>query len=117
MIKGVAFVAYSVSDINRAVEFYRDVVGLEQVGLSGESWAEFDAGNTTFGVGKGESLGITPGTCFAVAFEVDDINAARQRLVDKGVKITEVMDSPTCWSAFATDPDGNRFALHKLKES
>src|SRR5450432_828693 len=73
MIKEIAFVAYSVKDVPRAVAFYRDVVGLKPGDMVSEHWAEFDIGGTTFGVGNGESIGIAPGSQQSAAFEVDDI--------------------------------------------
>ena len=115
MIKGMAFVAYSVNDVPRAVAFYRDIVGLKQAGLASDYWVEFDAGDTTFGIGRGEGLGIAPGSAFSAAFEVDDLTQARERLVKHGVKVTEIQEGPVCSSCFATDPDGNRFALHQRK--
>jgi predicted enzyme related to lactoylglutathione lyase len=69
MIKDLAFVAYSVADVPRSVAFYRDVVGLATTDVSSDVWAEFAAGPATFGVGRAEALGITPGTQFSVIFE------------------------------------------------
>jgi hypothetical protein len=40
---------------------------------------------------------------------------ARARLAERGVEITEVMESPVCWFAFATDPEGNSFQIHQRK--
>jgi len=116
MIKDLAFVVYAVKDVPRATAFYRDVIGLKPAETFGDHWVEFDVGGQTFGVvSGGEELGITPGSQFSAAFEVDDLNAERERLLKAGVPITEVMDAPVCFSAFVTDPDGNRFALHERK--
>ena len=117
MIREMAFVAYSVKDVQRSLAFYRDVVGLrpDQVTIerSGGHWIEFEVGGTTFGIGNGESIGIAPGSQFSVAFEVDDVRAMRERLLAQDVPVTEVQDGPVCSSCFVTDPDGNRFALHQ----
>lgn len=115
MIKGMAFVAYSVSEVPRAVAFYRDVVGLKPEGLASEYWVEFNAGETTFGVGRGEGLGIAPGTAFSAAFEVEDLAKMREHLLAHGVDVSEIREGPLCTSCFANDPDGNRFALHQCK--
>jgi predicted enzyme related to lactoylglutathione lyase len=115
-VKDMAFVAYSVKDVPRAIAFYRDLIGLKPSdSMFGEQWAEFDVGATTFGIGNGESIGITPGSQFSAAFEVDDIANMRERLKAKGVKVTELFDGPVCMSCYVTDPDGNRFALHTRK--
>jgi predicted enzyme related to lactoylglutathione lyase len=116
MVKDIAFVAYSVNDVPRAVAFYRDVIGLKPSETSfGDGWVEFDVGQTTFGIGNGNSIGIVPGTQFSAAFEVDDVAAMRDSLVKQGVEASEVMESPVCFTTFVTDPDGNRFALHQRK--
>jgi predicted enzyme related to lactoylglutathione lyase len=116
MVKDVAFIAYSVKDVPRAIAFYRDTIGLKPSdAIFGEQWAEFDVGNTTFGVGNGETIGIAPGSQFSAAFEVYDVAGMRERLTGKGVEVSDVMDSPVCFSCFVTDPDGNRFALHQRK--
>jgi predicted enzyme related to lactoylglutathione lyase len=115
VIKELAFVAYSVRDVPRAIEFYRDVIGLKPSEMFSEYWAEFDLGNTTFGVGNGESMGIIPGSSFSATFEVDDLVSMRERLVAKNIPATEIMDAPMCTSFFVTDPEGNRFGLHQTK--
>lgn len=115
MVKDMAFVAYSVRDVPKAIAFYRDVIGLKPGASFGEHWAEFDVGNTAFGIGNGEPLGIIPGTSFAATFEVDDVAAERERLLAAGVPVTDVHESPVCCSAFVTDPEGNRFGIHQLK--
>ena len=113
VIKEMAFVAYSVRDVPRAIEFYRDIIGLKPSEVFGEHWAEFDVGTTTFGIGNGEPLGIAPGSSFSATFEVDDVRAARDGLIAKNIKVTDLMDAPGCTSCFVTDPEGNRFGLHQ----
>jgi predicted enzyme related to lactoylglutathione lyase len=113
VIKDMAFVAYSVTDVPRAVAFYRDLIGLKPTSVAGEHWVEFEVGNTTFGIGHGAGIGILPGSQFSATFEVDDLAAMRARLVAGGVQVSEMMHGPKCQSCFVTDPDGNRFALHQ----
>ncbi len=115
-VKDIAFVAYSVADVPRSVAFYRDVIGLRPGQSFGEHWAEFEVGNTTFGVGRGEGIGIAPGSQQSAAFEVDDAAAMREKLHATGVKVSDLNESPVCFSCFVTDPDGNRFALHQRKK-
>jgi len=115
MINEMAFVAYSVRDVPAATAFYRDIIGLKPGDSFGEHWVEFDVGGVAFGIGNGEPLGIIPGTSFSATFEVADVAAERQRLLDLGVPVTEIHDSPVCFSAFVTDPEGNRFGIHQRK--
>ena len=115
MYKSLAFIAYSVKDVPGAIAFYRDVIGLKPGDMFGDHWAEFDVGDFTFGVGNGESIGIMAGSCASAAFEVDDIQTEHDRLSARGVKVSDVSDSPFCRTCFVTDPEGNRFALHQRK--
>ena len=115
MIKRFAFAAYPVSDVPASTAFYRDVVGLTPGQSFGDTWTEFDVGESAFVLTKGESVGVAAGSQFSAAFEVDDVAAARARFVEHGVEVTGINDSPVCWSCFVTDPDGNRFAIHQLK--
>jgi predicted enzyme related to lactoylglutathione lyase len=115
VVKDLAFIAYSVRDVPRAITFYRDVIGLKPGDMFSDKWAEFDVGNSTFGIGNGESFGIMPGTQFSATFEVDNLSAMRVQLVAKNVPVTEIMDGEICGSFFVTDPEGNRFGLHHRK--
>ena len=110
----LAYMAYAVSNVPRARRFYTDVLGLTPGESFGENFVEFDLGNATFAI-DAEPPGIVPGTCSGVSFECDDVFAARDRLAGRGVEVTAVMESPVCWFAFATDPDGNGFQIHQRK--
>lgn len=115
MVKDLAFVAYSVRDVPTAEAFYRDVIGLQPGDRFGDHWIEFNLGNTTFGIGNGESLGFKPGESTGATFEVDDLVAMRQRLIDHNVDVSEISEFPACSACFAADPEGNRFGLHQKK--
>ena len=116
MTKSIAFTIYPVSDLNRAIEFYRYALQLGEATILNERWAEFDVDGSTFAVATGgEQLGMPPGSGFSVGFEVDDLDAAAQRIRDRGLEAGEPFEAPNCFAAFARDPDGNRFVLHKLR--
>lgn len=110
----LAFVAYAVSDVPRAQAFYSDVLGLTPSESFGENFVEFDLGNATFAI-DADPPDIVPGTCSGISFETEDVVLARARLAQLGVEVTEVMESPVCWFAFAKDPDGNSFQIHQRK--
>jgi len=115
VVKDLAFVAYSVRDVPRAVAFYRDVVGLQPGQAFGDHWVEFNVGSTAFGLGNGETLGFSPGQSTGAAFEVDNIAELRNKLLGQNIAVTELHDFPNCQACFVTDPEGNKFALHQLK--
>lgn len=115
MVKDMAFFAYSVRDVPRARAFYADTLGLQPGDSFGDHWIEFNVGSTTFGIGNGEPLGFEPGSSTGAAFEVDDMQAMRARLAEAGVEVGDVHEFPGCVTCFASDPEGNRFALHQRR--
>jgi predicted enzyme related to lactoylglutathione lyase len=115
MVKDIAFFAYSVRDVPRARVFYAETLGLQPGDSFGDHWIEFNVGNATFGIGNGEPLGFVPGSSTGAAFEVDDMQAMRERLLASGVEVGEVHEFPACVTCFARDPEGNRFALHQRR--
>ncbi|MBO9540463.1 VOC family protein [bacterium] len=112
----IAFVMYPVTDMARAVAFYRDVLGLKPEGLASETWVEFEVGKGTFGVGNFEQVG-KPGTAQSLSLEVDDMEAFRAMLAERGVKASEAFETPICWISMVSDPDGNQIWLHQAKHA
>lgn len=110
----IAFIMYPVTDMPRAIAFYRDVLGLKQDGLASDFWVEFDAGSTTFGVGNFEQVG-TPGSAQSLALEVSDMAAARAELAQRGAESTEPFETQICYISMVRDPDGNQIWLHQSK--
>jgi predicted enzyme related to lactoylglutathione lyase len=112
IVTGLDLVFYWVSDMDRAVAFYRDMLGLPLTRRDGENWAEFDSGGRRFalhGVGEGQS--VTPGGATAV-FSVDDLDQSKQRLSVQGVSFDQEGDVQG-YARFAScrDPDGNTVQL------
>jgi catechol 2,3-dioxygenase-like lactoylglutathione lyase family enzyme len=90
MFKKVDDVFFNVDDMDRAVAFYRDKLGLA-VKYQSADWVELDAGNVTIALrryGSGPEgrpeLGVGEGA--TVVFEVDDIEAAKAELEGQGVE-------------------------------
>jgi catechol 2,3-dioxygenase-like lactoylglutathione lyase family enzyme len=101
-------VFYWVSDLTRAVEFYRDVLGLRLLRLDAGNWAEFDAGGRRFALHAAiEGQTVTPGGATAV-FSVQDLDRAKAELSSRGVRFGHEGDVEG-YARFAsfTDPDGN----------
>lgn len=113
-ITGVAFTAYPVTDMSRAVAFYRDALGLTKAGLESDFWVEFDVAGSTFGVGSFEQIG-SPGSAQSFALEVSDLRALRADLTAKGHDTTEPFETPVCFISVVRDPDGNQIFLHQSK--
>ena len=72
-------------------------------------------------IGEGLPLG-EPGSVKGVQLVVEDIDAVRQALADRGVSIGDVQQlgpegSPGSRFAFFEDPDGNGWAVQEIKRS
>lgn len=104
-------------DVGRLAGFYRDVLGLEVAypagkgDLSGEHWVAFATGGCSLALHSGKEPGAPPSST-SVNFSVEDVDAARARLVGKGVEMEEVQ-RPFPGLAFCTgrDPEGNPFQV------
>lgn len=116
MIKEVAFIAIAVSDAERARKFYQETLELKpSISAMDGAWVEYDLGPTTIGVGCHPNWQPSrDGT--TVAFEVDDIDDAIDKLMTRGVEFDmDKTETPVCWMAQFRDPDGNKLVLHKRK--
>src|SRR5829696_3338002 len=114
VITGVDFVCVPVQDIDRAIEFYGGVLGLpERKRWGSMPGVEFQAGELTLALMEPEAFGQTfSPNALPVAFQVDDVDAARAELQAKGVEFRdEILDSGVCHQAFFKDPDGNPLDL------
>ena len=91
-IRGTDFVYYQTDDIDRAIEFYHDTLGLEMYGHFEEvKWAEFNAGNTTLAINDPRVFDPDASAQIggsAVAFAVENVEEAIKELEAKGVKVT-----------------------------
>jgi predicted enzyme related to lactoylglutathione lyase len=118
----IAFTGYSVSDMKRAKAFYEGILGLKKSRGFGqhegeEQWVEYDIGPGCLAIIAGGGKDWPPGsTGVAAALEVDDFQAAIDKLRSNGTKfVFEPFESPICWMAVVNDPGGNRVAIHKRK--
>jgi len=106
-------VYYWTRDMDRAVAFYRDVVGLRLIRRDGDQWASFDAGPVQFALhGVLEGHPVTMGGATAV-FRVDDLDTAVQSLQEKGVVFGDHLGEVAGFARFRSfaDPDGNTVQL------
>ena len=106
-------ISIGVSDLDRAIEWYKDALGLELVyKLDQYGWCEMSTAtkHVTIGLGQNEDLktgGATP------TFGVADIDAARKHLESKDVRFdgdTYEIEGMVKLATFY-DPDGNSFML------
>jgi catechol 2,3-dioxygenase-like lactoylglutathione lyase family enzyme len=117
-------VVLPVSDIDRAIEFYRDKVGFH-LDHDTENEQMHVVQLTPTGSGCSIVFGdlpsqreMEPGSMRGLQLCVSDAQAARQELLDRGVEASDIMvfseDDGGTFFGFA-DPDGNTWAVQELK--
>jgi lactoylglutathione lyase len=110
-------VAIFVSRVDRAVEFYRDTLGLPMV-KHGSFGAEFLDGNTHLGIHPAvhPDAKALVGRHTGITLFVPDLLHYCGVLHDRGVRfVTEPTQQPWGIMAMVADPDGNMLALWEDK--
>jgi predicted enzyme related to lactoylglutathione lyase len=115
----IAFVGYAVTDLKRARKFYEETLELTPTSTFGDDnqgWIEYDIGPGTLAIGNGAMDWKPSRDGGSGALEVDDFQASIELLKRKGVPFRfEPFESPVCWMAVISDPDGNSIVIHKRK--
>jgi predicted enzyme related to lactoylglutathione lyase len=115
LVTGVDFVSVATRDLDEAVHFYGDTLGLERSAYVPErGYAEFETGNLTLSIIVPEKMGMKHFTSRGpIALHVEDMAQARARLTDAGVEFQgEPFDTGVCFMSFFSDPNGNALMLH-----
>jgi predicted enzyme related to lactoylglutathione lyase len=116
IVTGVDFVSVPTQDLERAVDFYGNKLGLRRSVYRPErNFAEFETGTVTFSIVNPEQMGIGEFRPNAnhFALHVDDVAEARKELESRGVTFMgDIFDTGVCHMAFFADPDGNALLLH-----
>jgi predicted enzyme related to lactoylglutathione lyase len=119
IVTGVDFVSVPTKDLDAAMDFYGNVLGLPRSTVWQRDGhpamgAEFETGTVTIAVIATDLIGVefTPNRV-PIALRVDDVAAARAELESRGVTFSgEIIDSGVCHQALFQDPDGNSLDLH-----
>jgi predicted enzyme related to lactoylglutathione lyase len=116
-LRGIGQLHISVSNLERSVAFYRDVLGLRHLfTVEGQPMAFFDDGNGVrlyLGVPESERFRSHP----LVYYRVDDVQAAWSQVTERGAAeltaphLVHRDDATQIWMAFVADPDGTPLAL------
>ena len=112
MLDIIMGVAYSVSNVQKSVDFYGKTLGLRKLHGDDKNWAEFAVGEKRLYLFDQKIAQGKSGTGGAVMFLVSNIGRTVSWLNERGVKVEPTMDSPGGGHAarFA-DPDGNLIGL------
>src|SRR5829696_8975697 len=115
-VQRVDYIRIPVTDMEKANQFYGEVLGLERNPNSpAEDWVEYEAGNVTLAVMTPHThdYEFTPLPVGTLALRVPDVAEAKAKLEAAGVEVNELWDSGVCNGAGFSDPDGNRILLHR----
>jgi methylmalonyl-CoA/ethylmalonyl-CoA epimerase len=112
----IAQASINVHDVEKAVAFYRDALGLRFLFQAGPKMAFFDCGGVRLMLAMPERPEFDhPGSIFY--FKVADIQAVAATLASRGVQfegpphMIAAMPDHDLWMAFFRDPDNNLQAL------
>jgi methylmalonyl-CoA/ethylmalonyl-CoA epimerase len=110
-------IALVVKDLARAVEFYRDRLGMRFLFQAPPSLAFFDCDGIRLMLSPPEKPEDEAGAASVLYFKVNDIAAVHADLERKGVAFLQAphliarMPDHELWMAFFSDSEGNTLAL------
>jgi lactoylglutathione lyase len=110
LVSRLAVLYLYVRDMERSLAFYRDLLGLPLEG--DEHWVEAQLGGTRFALHLAhEGVPALSSGTVNIDFEVDDVDAAAERLRAQGVEVRETMRDEWGAAVEVVDPDGYTIAL------
>ena len=117
MLKGFTTLMVYVRDMDRAVTFYRDTLGMT-LQMQSPGWSQFTLANgAILGLHVAREEG-KPQPGFVPGFAVDDVKQAKERLAGGGATISgDFHDVPGGVVLEFTDPDGNALNVSQMGTS
>ena len=110
-VEHVDFVSVPTRDFERAVAWYRDVLGLP---VSEYTEAEVETPNVTLSFWNPEEQGEPfVANESGIALRVRDVHAAIEEVRAAGAEVIGIQDSGVCHMGFVKDLDGNVLILHR----
>lgn len=106
-----------VDDLERQRRFWGDLLGLPE-DHSGSDYVDFEAGGgRSFELIQRSDDPQYDRIRFQVGFEVDDIERAREELIQRGVEpISDIFPDEEAPWAYFRDPEGNVFEIRQRPE-
>ncbi|MCH7712851.1 MAG: VOC family protein [Chloroflexi bacterium] len=112
-LKNINHITYNVKNKDAALKWYTETLGLKQIPKMVDSdrlyWLQLPSGAMVHII---ENPDAPSAPSHHTAFEVDDLDAARDAMIGKGVEVTEIQTRHDGQRAcYLEDPDGNRIEL------
>jgi predicted enzyme related to lactoylglutathione lyase len=110
-----------VSDVDRAIAFYSERAGfnLDHDHQVSEElrFVQLTPPGSACSIAIGTGLAqMEPGSVEGLQLVVDDADAARAELLERGVEASEVQEFPWGRFVFFSDPDGNRWSAQQIPQ-
>jgi catechol 2,3-dioxygenase-like lactoylglutathione lyase family enzyme len=108
-----------VSDVDRAIAFYRDKAGfhldIDKTVNDDLRFVQLTPPGSACSIALGKGIvDSAPGSVRGLQLVVSDIHAARSDLLGRGVEVGEVQNFPWGDFVFFSDPDGNTWSVQQL---
>jgi predicted enzyme related to lactoylglutathione lyase len=119
-VSGIGQIALTVSDVELALGFYRDLLGLDFLFSAGPNLAFLRAGQVRIMLSTPQGAG-TVGANSTLYFQTESLEATYTDLVACGAKpertsqMAAKMPDHELWIGFLRDPDGNLVGLMQEK--
>jgi catechol 2,3-dioxygenase-like lactoylglutathione lyase family enzyme len=113
-------VAVPVTDVDKALDFYRKagfVLDHDHAVSEEIRFVQMTPPGSACSIAFGRGLTrMAPGSLDNLQMVVADAAAVRAELLDRGVEVSEVDEQPWGRFVYFSDPDGNGWALQQLPE-
>jgi predicted enzyme related to lactoylglutathione lyase len=112
LVSRISVVYLYVSDMERSAAFYRDLLGIPLDG--DDEWQEASLDGVRFALHRTrEGIGELSSGTIHVNLQVDDVDAAAERLRGAGIQVGETMRDDWGAALEVSDPDGYRLYLYQ----
>jgi catechol 2,3-dioxygenase-like lactoylglutathione lyase family enzyme len=112
-----AHLALNVRDVERSIEFYKKMLGLEPSKVR-QGYAKFDVQNPPLNLTLNQSTFEARGALSHLGIQVAetaDVLAMREQWIERGLATREEMQTNCCYAlqdkAWVSDPDGNEWEV------
>ena len=107
-VKKFSSAYYVVNNMDQAVNFYQDILGLDVKFRDGDRWTQFDVNGVGVALADPSEGPVPSGGGATVVLEVEDLGEMREKLTQNGVTVNETVDMGGHGKYFtAVDPAGN----------
>lgn len=113
-ISAMSRITLVVQNMMAVTEFYRDVLQLKPIfdlDVQPPQWIEFNTGPCRLALQSAEKVDGVPSTYSKIVFYADDVEKARQELLERGAPMSAVEEDGRFQYCDGHDPEGNKFQI------